>query len=94
MPWTLQIAVAVLVAGFGLGLLFFGGLWFTVRALPKSRHPALLVLLSYWTRTALVVVGFVFLIAGRWQNAVLALIGFVLSRLVLAHWIPTGKELA
>jgi len=92
MHWPAQIAV--LLAGFGLGFLFFGGLWLTVRALPASRHPTLLVLASYWARTALVVVGFVFLIAGRWQNAVLALLGFVAARLALSHWIPSKKELA
>jgi len=88
--WITQIAV--LLAGFGLGLLFFGGLWFTIRALPKSHHPALLTLASFWGRTALVVAGFVLLMAGRWQNAVLCLIGFVVARMVLSHYIPSRKE--
>ena len=37
MPTPLSF-VLILLAGLGLGVVFYGGLWLTVRALPKSRH--------------------------------------------------------
>lgn len=80
--------VVALFAGFGLGLLFFGGLWLTVRALPRSRYPAALMLGSFWGRTAVVVAGFILAIARRWQNALVCLVGFLIARLLLARWIP------
>lgn len=87
MPAPLSF-ILILLAGFGLGILFYGGLWMTVRALPDSRHPTVLALGSFWGRTALVIAGFLFTTARRWQNAVVCLVGFVLARIVLGHWIP------
>jgi len=87
----LSMTVAFL-AGFGLGLLFFGGLWLTVRALPKSRHPAVLALGSFWGRTAVVVLGFVVVMAGRWENTIVSVGGFLLARIVVSRWIPRSKQ--
>lgn len=78
----------VLLAGLGLGILFYGGLWMTVRSLPASAHPAALVLGSFWGRTAFVVAGFLLLTARRWQNAAACMVGFVIGRVLLTHWIP------
>jgi F1F0 ATPase subunit 2 len=85
--------IVALLAGFGLGVLFFGGLWLTVRALPRSRYPAALMLGSFWGRTALVVAGFTLAIARRWQNALVFLLGFLIARLLLARWIPGRKAM-
>ncbi len=82
----------VLLVGFGLGAVFFGGLWLTVRRLPTARRPTLLALGSFWVRTAVVVAGFVFTMAGRWQNAAVCLAGFVLARIALARWAPHGAS--
>lgn len=73
--------------GFILGLLFFGGLWFTVRRLPAAHHPVLLTLGSFWIRVSFVAAGFVFVTRGRWQNAVLCLAGFIVGRIVLLRWV-------
>ncbi len=81
-----------LLAGFGLGMVFFGGLWFTISAIPKSRHPALLVLTSFWVRTALVVAGILLVIDGLWQKALACLVGFLIARLVWSRWIPRGHS--
>ena len=73
--------ITALLAGFILGIVFFGGLWITVRRLPNSPHPAMLTLASFWGRSALVVFLFVWAAAGHWQNAVVCLVGFVMARL-------------
>ena len=77
----------MLMAGFSLGMLFFGGLWLTVRALPKSRHPTMLALSSFWGRATMVIVGFILLPAGSWQKALICLAGFVVARIVLTRWL-------
>ena len=81
----------VLAAGFGLGPVFFGGLWLTVRAQSKSRHPVLLAVGSFLGRTALVLAGLTLAMDRRWQKAVACLVGFALARLVLAKWIPAPR---
>lgn len=82
----------LLLAGAGLGLLFYGGLWLTIRALPNSHFPTAVTLLSFWGRAAVVLVAMVFITAHRWQNAVVCLVGFILGRLLVAHWIPRVPE--
>lgn len=83
-------AILALLAGFGLGVLFFGGLWLTVRALPRARYPAALMLGSFWGRTALVVAGFTSVIRRRWENALACLVGFLIARLLLARFVRAG----
>jgi F1F0 ATPase subunit 2 len=93
-PFTL---VLLLLTGLGLGFLFYGGLWLTVRALPKSRHPTALFLASFWGRNALAIAGLILAMDSRWERAVICMVGFVLSRVLLGRWIPrngvTGKSL-
>lgn len=77
---TLLLAWA---AGLGLGLFYFGGLWLTIRRLPESKGPAALVLGSFVVRTALVLVGFYFVMGGRWERMLACLVGFMMARLAL-----------
>lgn len=77
-----------LLAGLSLGAFFYGGLWFTVFALPKSNHPVALALGSFWARTALVLAGFALLASRRWLDAAVCLAGFVLVRIFLSQLIP------
>ncbi len=84
------LSILILLLGFGLGVLFYGGLWVTLHALPGSRHPVILALASFWGRSALVVAGFVLATARRWQNAIVCLVGFLLARVAVARWIPRG----
>ena len=68
-------------AGLALGLVYFGALWLTVRALPAARSPALLTLASLTARLALLLLGFHAVAAGRWERLLACLAGFVLARL-------------
>ena len=82
----------LVLAGFGLGLIFYGGLLATIHYLPNARRPAALVLCSYLGRAALVVTGFALLMGRKWQNAVACLAGFVLGRVVLTRIPRFGKR--
>lgn len=84
-PW---LAVASLAAGAGLGLLYFGGLWWTVSRLAGHRRPQLLLALSFVVRTGLALVGFFALarLGGFWPS-VLGLAGFIVTRwLLVRRW--------
>lgn len=69
-----------MAAGAVLGLLFYGGLWWTVRRAATFRRPGLSVLASLMLRMGVTLGGF-YLVAGRdWVRLLLCLAGFVLAR--------------
>lgn len=86
---TVWIAASFLLGVF-LGALFFGGLWLSVRQLARTQHPALLMLLSFVARSAVVLSGFYFATGGRWERLLACLLGFLLSRLVLVRHLRTA----
>ena len=71
------------VFGVLLGVFYFGGLKLTVAHLLTRRHPFAVTLGSLFLRTAVVATGFFFVMGDRWQNAVVALLGFTAARFVL-----------
>ena len=82
------LAIATgLVAGVLLGAAHLGGLWLTVRALPKSRLPGLLLLGSFAARTSLVVAGAALVASGNWQTLAATAPGFLIARLVATRAI-------
>jgi len=76
-----------LTGGIVIGILFYGGLWFTVQALLVTRHPALLTISSFWARTVIALSGLLFLMDGKWQNALACLAGFALGRVVCSIFL-------
>ena len=83
-------SLLILFAGFVLGIIFYGGLWLTVRALPKSRHSVLLALASFWGRTGLVIGGLLLAMDTSWQRALICLVGFALARIVFSRLAPVA----
>jgi len=77
-------SLVLLLALFGgvlLGVLFFGGLWFTVRQGVVSKQPALWFFCSLLLRTAIAVLGFYFVMHGDWRRLLACLLGFLLARI-------------
>jgi F1F0 ATPase subunit 2 len=72
--------VLALVTGVLLGVMFFGGLWWTVRKGVSSARPALWFLGSLLLRTIITVNGFYFVARGDWQRLLMCLLGFVIAR--------------
>jgi F1F0 ATPase subunit 2 len=85
---NLLLAIA---AGIILGVIFFGGLWWTVRKGISSPHPALLFLGSLIVRMSVVVLGVFFVSQGEWKQTVACLLGFLLARVAVMRW--TGARL-
>lgn len=80
------------LAGAGLGLAYFGGLWLTVRRLAGSGRPMLLIAASFLVRTLLVVVGFYLVMDASLARALACLLGFIVARQVLVARLRPGRE--
>ena len=76
---SLELSLAA-VAGVLLGLLFFGGLWWTLRRAMSSTRPALWVGASLLLRMGCTAAGFVVVSAGDWQRMLACLLGFWAAR--------------
>jgi F1F0 ATPase subunit 2 len=80
------LMILALFAGIALGIIFFGGLWFTVKKIVAAKMPALLVLGSFIVRVGIVLLGFYFVSSGNWQRLVICLIGFIAARFIVIHF--------
>ena len=87
--------IGALVVGILLGIIFFGGLWFTVRKMVASKIPALWILFSFIFRMAITLLGFYFISMGDWKKLISCLIGFVVARSIVIHYTKTidGREM-
>ncbi|MBB3139232.1 ATP synthase subunit I [Halomonas organivorans] len=84
LDWPLL--AGALLAGAGLGLMFFAGLWLTVRRLAVARHPGIWLLASAALRFALALGGLLWLVSrGGASAGLVGVLGFALARWALAR---------
>jgi F1F0 ATPase subunit 2 len=88
---TLSLVLAWLT-GILLGVIFFGGLWWTIRKGVSSKIPALWFMGSSLLRTAIVLAGFYFVSGGQWVRLLVCLLGFVMARLVVTWLTRAAKK--
>lgn len=86
---SIFISAIILLAGFVLGSLFFGGLWITVKNISRVKNPAILFLGSLVIRLAITLIGFYFIGAHNWQRMLLLLIGFMSARFIIIKLTKT-----
>jgi F1F0 ATPase subunit 2 len=92
-PPMLEILLAS-AAGVGLGLVFFGGLWWTVRRAAVSPQPALWFFGSLMLRMTLAMSGFYAVGGGHWARLLACLLGFAAARVLVARWTrPPAADL-
>ena len=84
MTWLLCV-----LGGVALGVVYFGGLWWTVRAIVGSPRSVFLQLASLLLRTAATLVGFYWVGGGDARRLVACLAGFVLARAIVVRWVRT-----
>ncbi|MBC7707212.1 MAG: ATP synthase subunit I [Rhodoferax sp.] len=85
---------ASMLAGAALGVIFFGGLWWTVQRCATSPLPARWFIGSFTLRTAIVLAGFYSIGAGQPLQLGLCLLGFLLARtIVLFATRPTSAAI-
>ncbi len=82
---ALIIALSV-SAGLGLGSIFFGGLWWTIRRGMASNIPALWFFSSLMLRMGTVFAGFYWVGKDDWKRLVACLAGFIIARLTVT-WL-------
>jgi F1F0 ATPase subunit 2 len=82
----LVLVAPPLAAGLLLGVLFFGGLWWTVSRGVVSPQPALWFLGSMLVRMSVTMAGFYAVGRGDWKRWVLCLIGCMVARLIV-KWL-------
>lgn len=84
--------IFVFVAGIVIGILFFGGLWWTTRKAVTSKKPAILFALSFIVRLSITILLFYVLSAGHWEELLICFAGFLVGRLIVALATRTKKK--
>jgi len=77
-----------LIIGLVSGLLFFLGLWLTIKNLAKAKNPIPLILLSYFIR--MIFIGSIFYLTiktGNYLYTIIVLLGFIISRFFISKKI-------
>jgi F1F0 ATPase subunit 2 len=87
---VLYLLVAFVV-GMGAGIVYFGGLWWTVLRLPLVRQPALLTLGSFFVRTGISLSAFYLASGGHWERILASLLGFIVMRGLLVRRVRTAS---
>ena len=77
--------VAALCWGLLLGLLYFGGLWLTIRRLTAVKYQTLWILGSFVSRNLLAAIGFYPVVLQGWQPTLFCLLGFIVVRMTLSR---------
>jgi F1F0 ATPase subunit 2 len=77
------------VMGLGIGVFYFGGLWWTVRRLGSVKRPALWTLGSFILRTGVCLFIFYLVMGDRWERLMVSLLGFMIIRLISVRVVRT-----
>ena len=89
----IYMLVGSFIVGLALGYFYFGGLWWTVNRLQRTRQPALLFTASFILRTTIVVGAVYLLLGGGWRAVALCMAGFIAIRMVLTrYWGPEAEQ--
>ncbi len=88
--------ISDLLIGLGTGALagvvFFGGLRWTVSRLVDNRSPVIWAAGSFLIRSAIVVTLFLLMMDGRFARAVAGLIGLILARTAIVAAVRQGRR--
>lgn len=84
-----------LITGLGLGIFFYGGLYFTVKRGLTAKIPALVFTGSFILRTAVTLMGFMWVSQGKPMRLLAVFAGFLTIRLIslLSGKIKNRKSL-
>lgn len=84
--------VPALMSGVLLGVIFFGGLWWTIRKGVSSHRPALWFFGSLLLRMSIALAGFYFIAGSHWERLLVCLLGFVIARLIVKRLTRTTEK--
>lgn len=81
-----------LLAGIGLGILFFGGLWLTIQHGLHLKKSGLIFIASFILRMTVILLGFYYVGANDWQKMLACLAGFLAARLVITRYTKKQEQ--
>ncbi|MDF1517463.1 MAG: ATP synthase subunit I [Lutibacter sp.] len=79
--------ILMLTTGFVLGMLFFGGLWFTVKKSVSAKNPVVWIVGSFIVRMGSVLLGFYYMAQFGWRAMFLGLLGLIMARIITMYFI-------
>jgi F1F0 ATPase subunit 2 len=83
--------ILAVLLGAALGVIFFGGLWWTIQKAVASKWPAIWFMGSLLLRMSIALSGFYLIGRDHWQRMLMCLLGFVIARLVVT-WITRDTK--
>ncbi len=78
--------------GFTLGIFYFVSLWLTVRQIPTTQWPFRLIVGSLFGRLSITILGLYLIMDGNWPRVLIALLGFLLARIIFIHCLQPKQE--
>ncbi len=90
---TVIILCLAFTAGLVFGAFYFITLWRTVKRLSETAHPVRLMLGSFVVRMVVVLTGFYFVMSGNWERLAMALMGFILMKVILTRHFGISKAI-
>lgn len=81
------VFLGVFTAGGGLGLFYFGTLWFSVKRMESQKNPALWLVLSFFVRISLTLGGLYWLFDDNILHIAAAMGGFFVGRTILIKYL-------
>jgi F1F0 ATPase subunit 2 len=80
------------IVGICLGLIFFAGLWWTVKKIQTAAQPASWLIVSFALRIAIVVCGVYWVSHGQWQRAIACTLGILFARFIVLRLTHVSRS--
>ena len=77
--------LAIFIAGFLLGILFFGGLWWTTKKGLQTKSPTFWFFGSLIIRLGIITTAFYYISLNHWERALICLVGFIVARGIIMY---------
>jgi F1F0 ATPase subunit 2 len=87
-----KMIIIALISGLLLGMFFFGGLWITVRKSLGSPYAAMWILGSSLLRTALVLIGFYYIVQEGLQPLLISIAAFIIARFIVMRTTKSFEQ--
>ncbi|WP_066331768.1 ATP synthase subunit I [Flavobacterium crassostreae] len=84
--------ILAFIEGTLLGIIFFGGLWFTVKKAVGAKTPAIWFFSSLFLRLAVVLIGFYLIVQGGLERIIMSLIGFIVARILVTYYTKSRDK--
>ncbi|WJG07700.1 ATP synthase subunit I [Aliiglaciecola sp. LCG003] len=75
--------ISALILGFGIGVVFFGSLWWVLNKGVNARHPFVWFSVSLVLRLAFALCALYWVSQGNWKRLLVAVVGFTIARMLL-----------